>query len=99
MEKIKYAILNHLEVNTDDPKNGISMVLCDTAEEALDARICRFIDSKEYDINRDIYFSDEQEMRISDGMILYKKHAYYYKDKDATEETHDVYSAWPVYVD
>lgn len=99
MANVKYAILNSSDTNTNDPKYGISMVLSDSAEEALFARMKRFRESDEYDPERGIYFSDEQEIELSDGMILAKRHIYYYKNKDSVEETHDVISAWPVYVD
>ena len=99
MANIKYAILNDIDVNGPDPYKGISMVLCDTPDEAIRQRVERLVnEDPEYDNSRESYVQEGEDLICGDGCIIMKLHAYYHiigKDR----EVHSVFTAWPVYVD
>ena len=56
MANIKWAIMNEFDVDGPDPKHGISMVISDTADEAIVKRIERFKTGEydKYDMNRNV---------------------------------------------
>lgn len=101
MANIKWAIMNEFDIEGPDPKNGISMVLCDTADEAITKRIERFKTGEydDYDINCDVEFTDPITHELSDGCYIVSQHAYYYTVEEPDREIHSIFTAWPVYVD
>lgn len=101
MADVKWAIMNNFDVEGPDPKHGISMVISDTADEAITKRIERFRTGEcdDYDMNRDVEFTDPITHELSDGWYIISQHAYYYTVEEPDREIHSVFTAWPVYVD
>ena len=101
MANVKWAIMNQFDVEGPDPKYGISMVISDTADEAINQRIERFRTGEydDYDMNRDVEFTDPITRELDDGCYIVSQHAYYYTVEEPDREIHSVFTAWPVYVD
>lgn len=101
MANVKWAIMNEIDVEGADPKRGISMVISDTANEAINQRIERFRTEEydDYDTSRDIKFTDPITHVLSDGCYIISQHAYYYTVEEPDREIHSVFTAWPVEID
>ena len=93
--------MNNLDVDGPDPKQGISMVWCDSDDDAIYQRVKRF-DSEEYDKydnTRDVMVHEADPLLLDDGYELPVLHIYYYTKEEPDREIHSVFTAWPVIVD
>lgn len=101
MANVKWAIMNNIDVESKNPFDGISMVLSDSAEEAIQQRIERFKtgESDDYDASRDIKFTNPISHDLDDGFQILSQHVYYHTKEEPDREIHSVFTAWPVYVD
>ena len=99
MDNIKWAIMNSIDVNGDDPHNGISMVISDTADAAIDERIERFKtgESDNWDKSRGYELTSRQVRDLEDSCYMLAQHIYYYTKEEPDREIHSVFTAWPVY--
>ena len=93
---VKYTVILRKNIGEDSETYGAGTKLYDTIEDGIHERLDIFMDSDEYDKNREVHYDDEYRETFDDGMKMGKLRIWFYKSPESEKESLNTYSMFPV---